>query len=188
VYARVVDENALRLRELRHEEWGDTLLTVFVLGLAVAASQTQSVLATPLVVAFIGAVVLALRAFWRRWELLDRLLLDRDAYAIPEVRARAEHIASTKNRGALASSIRSLLQGSWLTPTGHVGVLADELTALASELDDAQLELDPHCAVLCDRLLTEGSESPLLNPAWPVEEAVARVRRIRGGFASRLAA
>jgi hypothetical protein len=63
------------------------------LGLALAASQTLSELVLPLLVAFIGAVLLALRVFWRRWELLDRLLLDRDAYAIPEVRARAGRMA-----------------------------------------------------------------------------------------------
>jgi hypothetical protein len=159
----VVDENAVRLRELRREEWADTLLTVVVLGLALAASQTHSVLATPLVVAFIGAVILALRAFWRRWELLDRLLLDRDAYAIAEVRARAEHIASMKNRHDLASSIRSLLEETRSTPPQPAAALADELEALAVELDDAQLGLDPRCAVLCQHLLTDGSESPPLN-------------------------
>jgi hypothetical protein len=184
----MVDENSVRLRELRREEWADTLLAVVALGLAFAASQTHSVLATSLLVAFIGAVILDLRAFWRRWDLLDRLLLDRDAYAIPEVLARAERIASMKSRHALASSIRSLLGETRSTALNRVAVLADELEALASELADAELALDPHCAVLCEHLLTDGSESPLLNPALPIEDAVARVRRIRGGFASPLAA
>jgi hypothetical protein len=184
----VVDEHAIRLRELRGEEWADTALALVAFGLALAASQALSELVVPLLVAFIGAVVLALRAFWRRWELLDRLLLERDAYAIPEVRARAEGIASMRNRHALASSIRSLLHETTFTPSARAAALAGELEALASELDDAELELTPRCAVLCQHLLTEGGESPLLNPAWPLEDAIARVRQIRGGFASHLVA
>jgi hypothetical protein len=49
--------------------------------------------------------VLAGRAFFRRLELSDRLLLDRDAYAITEIRRRGEDMASMKNRRALRADV-----------------------------------------------------------------------------------
>jgi hypothetical protein len=45
-------------------------------------------------------------AGWRRWDLLDRLVGERDAYAIPGVRARAEQEASMANRRSLSGAIR----------------------------------------------------------------------------------
>jgi hypothetical protein len=65
---------------------------------------------------------------------------------------------------------------------------AEELEALASELEDDELALDPACAVACMRLLSDLSASPLLNPALPPEELRSRVRQIRSGFEARQAA
>ena len=59
---------------------------------------------------------------------------------------------------------------------------AEELEALACELEDEELALDPACAVACMRLLSDVSESPLLNPALPPELLRSRVRQIRSGF------
>src|SRR6188472_2093622 len=80
--ARDVEQAAAELRALRHEEWGRTGLVVLFFALAVAASATLPSLAVPLLVGALTAVVLAIRVFWRRWDLLDRLLLERDAYTI----------------------------------------------------------------------------------------------------------
>jgi hypothetical protein len=59
---------------------------------------------------------------------------------------------------------------------------AEELEALALELDDEALTLDPACAVVCMRLLADGAESPLLNPGLPAEDVRSRLRQIRAGF------
>ena len=59
-----------------------------------------------------------------------------------------------------------------------------ELDALASELDEADIELDPACAVACKRLLSD-LESPLLDPAGSTEDLRSRVRQIRSGFNAR---
>jgi len=125
------------------------------------------------------------RAFWRRWDLVDRLLLERDAYSIDEVRTRAEHVAELENRRSLASSIRWRLANAsaFAEPDGRLLQVVPELAALAEELDDETLELDPMRAVECERLLTDGTTSPLVNPARPVDDVFSWVRRIRAGFA-----
>ena len=70
---------------------------------------------------------------------------------------------------------------------GDVRLVAvgDELEALAAELEDDGLELDPVAAVACARLLSDIPASPLLNPAAPVVVLRARIRQIRSGFAER---
>ena len=60
--------------------------------------------------------------------------------------------------------------------------VADELEALASELEDDGLALDPVAAVACVRLLSDIPHSPLLNPAAPVAELRSRILQIRSGF------
>jgi hypothetical protein len=65
--------------------------------------------------------------------------------------------------------------------------VADELDALAAELEDDGLALDPVAAVACVRLLSDLPASPLLNPAAPVSDLRSRIRQIRSGFAPGLA-
>ena len=70
-----------------------------------ASSTLRSPL--PLLIGTLASAVLAGRAFFRRLALSDRLLLDRDAYAIPEIRRRGEDMASMENRRALAQAVRA---------------------------------------------------------------------------------
>jgi hypothetical protein len=58
----------------------------------------------------------------------------------------------------------------------------EELEALATELEDDELALDPERAVACMGLLSDLDGSPLLNSALPPDELRARVRQIRAGF------
>jgi hypothetical protein len=128
-----------------------------------------------------------MRAFWRRWDLLDRLLLEREAYLIEEVGRRARHLAELDNRRSLAASIRWRLENASALrdSTGRLHRLAPELAELARELDDESLELDPLRAVECERMLTDGTSSPLVDGLTPVEDVLARILRIRAGFAPR---
>jgi hypothetical protein len=182
MYARAVDDAGRRLRDLQREKWVDVGLGALALGLAVGVTEVEPTLAMPLLVGGVVVWILAVRAFWQRWELLDRLVLDRDAHAIPEVRACAERVASTERRQALAASIRRLLMDPGLALEERVVAAAQELEALASELDDGRLALDPLCAVECLQLLTDGVESPLLNAALPADDVRSRIRRIRSGL------
>lgn len=185
VYARLVDERGARLRELRHEQWAEAALAVICFGLAVAASQTYRTLVVPLLVGALVETGLAMRASWRHWELLDRLLGDRDAYTIAEVRARAARAAEAENRARLAASARRLVAEPGLALRDRVAAVSGELDALAAALEDGELTLEPACAVACERLLHEGMESPLLDPARPVEDARARLLQILAGFERR---
>ena len=184
MYARLVDESAERLRELRREQRQDLTLAAFVLALAIVASQAQPALAMPLFLGGIFVGALGVRALWRRWDLVDRLADDRDAYVIPDVMAYASRDATMERRHCSAAQIRGELARTTFVSTA-TGVTADELEALTSELDDGDLVLDPACAVACRRLLTDPSESPFLNPAVSAAEVRSRVRRIRDGFRPR---
>jgi hypothetical protein len=185
MYAWTVDEAASRLRELRHEEWGDLGLGALALGLAVAAAEVRPALAVPLFVGGLVVGVLGLRAVWRRWELVDRLAGERDAYVIPDVLAYAAREATMDRRRGFAAMLRCTerLPGSQLD--SRVRAAAAELEALARELEDETLELDPACAVACSRLVTDVAASPLLNPQLPSEDLRSRVTQIRAGLRPR---
>jgi hypothetical protein len=184
MYARQVEEQSTELHQLKHDELELTGLTVLCFGLALAGHGRPTI-ALPLLAAGLGGAALAVRAFWRRWDLVDRLLLVREAYEIAEVRTRAEHMALLENRRSLASSIRWRLEhaSAFTEPDGRLLRVVPELSALADELADETLELDPLRAVECERLLMDGLTSPLVDPTASVDELFAWVRRIRAGFA-----
>jgi hypothetical protein len=186
MYARQVDEQSTELHELKHDELELAGLTVLCFGFALAAHGRPTI-ALPLLIAGMAGAALAVRAFWRRWDLVDRLLLDRDAYAIAEVRSRAEQAALLENRRSLASSIRWRLEhaSAFTEPDGRLLRVAPFLAELADELDDEMLDLDPLRAVECDRLLADGLASPLVDATASVDDVFAWVRRIRAGFAPR---
>ncbi len=177
MYARAVDDAASRLRELRHEEWEGLALGALALALALCATQVRPSLAVPL---FLGGLVVGGRglvAGVRRWDLVDRLVGERDAYVIAEVRAHAAREATMARRRDCSASIRSLMAMHGEGDGGLAG-LAGALDALAAELDDPELDLDPACAVACGRLLDE--EESLLRAGSSMH---ARIERIRAGFA-----
>jgi hypothetical protein len=185
--ARAVDDAAIRLRELRREESENLGLAALSLGLAVAAAELRPAFALPL---FLGGLVvwtLGIRALYRRWDLVDRLLEERAAYAIAEVAGQASRIATIESRRRMACAIRTTLADPGLLLEARVHATADQLDELAADLDDGGLVLDPACAVACRRLLYEYAGSPLLDPAVPPEELRSRLNQIRSGFVGRAA-
>jgi hypothetical protein len=177
MYARSVEEGAAKLRALRHEEWEDLGLGAVAVALAVAATQVWPELAVPLFIAGVAVGVKGVRAAWRRWDLVDRLAGYVDAYVIPEVLAYASRHASLERRRTFASYIRSRL----LTSDERIAAVARDLDALATELEDDTLALDPAAAIACMRLLSE-PESPLLDRGAQADELRSRVLQIRSGF------
>ena len=182
MYARAVDEASERLQELYRQQWDDFGLAAVALGLAVAATRFRPSLALPLFFGGLGVGLLGARALIRRWNLLEHLAGERDAYAIAEVYELASREATFDRRHTLATLIRSRLMQPPPVFEARIRAAAQDLDALASELDDRDLELEPACAVACARLLGDLEESPLLNPTRPPEELRSRVRQIRAGF------
>jgi hypothetical protein len=185
MYARAVDDAAARLRDLRYEEWGDLCLAALVLGLAVGATQVRPALALPLFVGGLAVGALGVRALWRRWDLVDRLAEDRNAYVISDVLAYAAREATMDRRKSFAALIRGTMRQPGSALEARVVAAAEELEELASDLEDDELALDPACAVACLRLLSDLAGSPILNPALPSEDLRSRVFQIRSGFSSR---
>jgi hypothetical protein len=180
--AQTIKDAGNRLHELRQDEWSDLSLAALAIGLALVASVLHPPLALPLFIGALASAALAGRAFFRRLELFDHLLLDRDAYAIPEIRRCAENIASMESRRALAQAVRTrLTPAPGYAVTERVAVAAEELKSLASELDDETLSLDPACAVRCYRLLNNYADSPLLNTLLPAQDVEIWIRQIRSG-------
>ncbi len=164
----------------------DLGLAALALGLAVTGAIVYPPLALPLLLGGFAVGFLGLRALWRRWDLVERLSGDHDAYVISEVRERAARESTPERRHALAALIRSRL--AWPEFGERATCAAAGLEALASELDDDELELDPAAAVACARLLEDFAASPLLNLELSAEELPLRVRQIRSGFRPRRAA
>jgi hypothetical protein len=183
MYARAVDDAGTRLRELRHEEWERLGVGALALGLALGATQVVPPLALPLFLGGVAVGASGLRAVWRHWDLLELLCGERDAYVIPEVRARGSREAAMDRRRSFAAVIRGTLVHPARAFEAKTGSVVEELEALAAELDDAELELDPVCAVACMRLVSE-PESPLFGPETALGELRSRVRQIRAGFSS----
>ena len=178
MHARAIDDAQVRLLDLRQDEVQDTTLA----GVALSASLVSTVVCPPLVVPlFVGGLamgVLGIRAIWRRWDLVDRLADDRDAYAIPQVREYAARDACMKRRRQYAALTRSWAE----SPDTALAGLRDQLDALARELEDATLALDPSAALACRRLLTDPTVSPLFDDVDDVDELRSRIARIRAGF------
>jgi hypothetical protein len=174
MYARAVDDAATHLRELHHEEWEKLGLGALALGLAVVAAQTRPALALPLLFGGLALAALGVRGLWRRWDLVDTLAGERDAYVISEVRSYASREATIERRRIHAGAIRCLL-----AKPGLAGPVTEELTALVSELEDEELVLDPDCAIVSARLVGDLSSDLCLTYS---EDLRSRARQIRGGF------
>jgi hypothetical protein len=183
--ARTVEDAASRLGELKREELEELGLGALALAAAVAAAYVFPDLALPL---FLGGVFVGARgvvALWRRWDLVDRLSGERDAYVISEVRERALREASLDRRRSFAVTIRTWMQAPGSELEERVALARPELEGLVADLENPALTLDPVSAVACLRLLGDVAESPLLNHQIPAGELGRRVRAIRSGFTPR---
>jgi hypothetical protein len=182
--ARTVDDVAERLGQLRRDEQRQIALSSVALVASLAATVLYPPLVLPLLLGGIAVGVLGVRSLWRQWDLIDRVADERDAHVIPEVRAYASRESRIERRRASAGVIRLWL-GSGLPTDSRILAAAAQLEALARELEDDELELDPACAVACTRLLGDYTASPLLNSTLPRDDVQAWVVRIRAGFRRR---
>jgi hypothetical protein len=184
MYARAVDDAASHLRDLEHTVREDLALAALALGLAIVATRSWPALAMPLFLGGLGVGVLGLRAFVRRWNLLDSLADECDAYLIPQVHRYASREASADRRRLLASQLRVMLDQPRLDRELRSLGMREELEALATRLADDELVLEPRSAVVCKHLLVD-AESPLFDPSAHAAELRLRIRDVESGFRSR---
>jgi hypothetical protein len=184
--ARMIEDAEHRLHELRQDEWSCIALAAVAMALALGASVVNPAFAIPF---FLGGLTVALRsghAFFERADLAHKLMLERSAHTIPEIRRRAEQAATMESRRVLAAAVRRRLEPvPGYRVAGRVAAVAGELESLAGELDDEQLLLDPVCAIQCADLLNAYEANPLYDDLLPEEDAWARIRQIRAGFRPR---
>ena len=81
MYARAVEESEGRLRDLGRAQWEGFGLSAFLFASALFASFFHPAFALPLLVGGVTGTVLAARAAYRSWDLLDQLVGEPDAYA-----------------------------------------------------------------------------------------------------------
>ena len=177
--ARMIEEAEQRLHELRQDEWSCGVVAAFAMALSLGASFVRPAFAIPF---FLGALMVGLRsgrALFERADLAHHLMLERDAHTITEIRESAEKVAMMESRLVLAAAVRCRLEPL----PGYR--MSERMAAVAGELEDEQLLLDPVCAVQCADLLTGYAESPLHNDLLPVENARVELRQIRAGFRPR---
>ena len=182
MYARAVEDAAVQLRDLRREEWEELGLGLLALVLAIGATKVSPVLALPLFLGGLVVVARGMRTLWRRWDLVERLSEDRDAYVISEVLARAARETTMERRRTFAAVIRTFLREP---VDARIALAAEELEALAADLEDGGLALHPSSGVACFHLLSDASSSPLLRSGFTPEELRSRIEQIRSGFARR---
>ena len=185
MYARAIDEAEARLLELQQEERYRLGLSAVALAAALAMTAIYVPVVLPLFVGGLAVGALGMRTFWQRWDIVDRLADEREAYIIPEVLSYAARDTRMERRSTSAALIRSRLCTAALVCSSPVLAQAKEFEALACELEDRDLELDPACAVACRRFLTDGTVSPLFDDAARREDIESWIVRIRDGFRPR---
>jgi hypothetical protein len=188
---RVVDARSIEeaSRELERRRWQVSADVAFALvagALAAPGVLFEPPVALALAIGATIALALSLVAAVRRYLLIERLALDRDAYAIAAVRRYGRRLTSRRMRERLSRSLRSVVADSWrcesYIPPGRVAAFATELEELARELAEAACHVEPVSAASCLLLVSDGMESPLLNPTVPGEDLRAALLRIRSGI------
>ncbi len=175
--ARQIDDAARRLRELHVQSIEDLGLAAGVFVLALTATQVRPAFALPLLIGAMVVTFLGLRALVRRRFLVEDLAVERDAYAIEDVRRYGLRVASLEHRRLLAGMLRGIVEGSTAEIGARVDALRPELEELVCALEDERRTLEPDTAVRFERRLYS-SPSPLHDPCLSVEELRARLRSL----------
>ena len=181
MYAAAVEEARTQLRELRLSGRDNLGLAALTMSLAVAATEIRPNLALPLLVSGLFASARGIRALWSRWDLIDRLAVEPDAYLIPEILDYASREATAEKRRMLASHIRGIAPTPGHPNEARLAAVTDELQSLARELETDTLELDTATTVACARFVHDWG-SPLYDERVSPDELRARIRHLRAGF------
>ncbi len=155
--------------------------------LALVATPFASALAVALGAGALTGLLVAMLGVLGRQDRIAQLALDPLAHELPEVSRYANRLAGRLERERLAQWIIEMLSeaahipDSWYL-SGRVISYADELAELSEELVDPLAQIRPASAVALHMLLTQAVDSPLYNPAIPVDRLPATIANIRLGI------
>jgi hypothetical protein len=166
-----------------------------ILGAAAAAAASMPLLllgqAPVAFAAAAGAItggVVAAYARADRMALLARLVHQRSAYEIADVRKAAEALVTPKVRARLARSIgRLVLEADGFEPADpklapsytRVREYRDEFLAVAFHLARPASRVHPTAVALVDRLLSHPTMSPLYNERLPATQVRIVLHRVQ---------
>ena len=159
------------------------MITWLLTGL-VAGINTR--LAIAFAVGFIVEAVLSFVPIGARRALLFELAAQSDAYALPEVRSYGLSLITPARRVAAARQVAFVLRESSradaIAVVDRVAAKAPSLTVIARALTETTTAIEPTAMALLLRLLTNGSQSPLLNPKLAAESLDTELRLIEIGI------
>jgi hypothetical protein len=98
MYAREIDEAAMRLRSLRRQAVEQFGVAACAFGLALVATQAHALLAIPFLLGGVGVGALGVRTEWLHWDLLEPLAAQPHAHPNPEVLADASRDGTEEPR------------------------------------------------------------------------------------------
>ena len=179
--ARQIDGAAAELHELRVQTVERLVLAAVAFALALAATQLRPALAVPLLLGAMAMTFLGVRAFVRRWFLLEDLAVEPEAYELADVRRFGVRAASPERQRVLAHSLRAAMEESTSLVDARVAAVRPELEEIVDALENDPSTLRPQAAVALERGL---HECPLLlrDASLPVTELRCRLRRLLESF------
>jgi hypothetical protein len=184
--AHDVDKAGEQLESMRHRRRDRLLLGIAVAGLAGATFLYSGTMALALLAGVGCSMSLVLVDTIRRRELLAGLALNRNAYALPEVRRYGAKLVMAGGLSRLANALERVLTNAG-TPgayylTDRVDKFRDDIDELAEALREPGARVEPTSVARCWRLLTRAAESPLYNGHIPEDDLGFEVQRIRAGI------
>jgi len=170
--AHEIDDAAKRLGELKSATVEDAALAAVAFGLALAAAWYGHPLAAPLALGAMAMTFLAVRAFVKRFVLVDELAADEDAYRIPAVRDFGTRAASLQHRRVLAANVRASLAGD-----DRLEPARPDLEQLVRALEVGSTRWEPQAVVRLEHWLQDPHGS-FRDPELPAVELRSHVRSV----------
>lgn len=183
---RAAELAAIRLERARRFLLHASLIAIASLAVTVVVSMHVPNAFVPLSVLTAGEGLVVMCAYYVHRDLIQRLALEPIAEDIPPVRRYRERLLRQSERDRLAACIISLIADAQLPgafPLGdRVAQFEGELRMLAKQLATPGISVQARSMVICVRLLSRGTESPLFNPRLSSEHLRSTLLRIRFGI------
>jgi hypothetical protein len=181
-----------KLGALRTQARDFAVAGVLALVAGIIAIAADARLALALVATAVATLILSGRSIWRRRELLQMLLIDRDAYSIDAVRRAATRFATPSRRKRLGTWLRELVavaDGQEAPPSATVRALDDRVRArrdrllqLADAVANDSRAVHPSSIALLHQVLTRAGLSPLYNPGLEEDLLDVALHRVEAGI------